>query len=141
MFFSAGERSAGGLKKLMKIAVTYEDGRVFPHFGMAVCVKFYEIEDGQIVSTEMAELKNPGHGFIARVIFGNGADTVITGSIKPSAANALMVSGIMLCAGAQGDADQAVKDYIAGKLVHDPSALTTDEICGHDDDEDPDHTH
>ena len=57
---------------------------------------------------------------------------LICGHIKPGAANAIMISGLMLCAGAQGDADDAVGAYIAGELKHDQSAVDIDEICGHD---------
>ena len=111
----------------MKIAVTYENGNVYEHFGMATCVKFYEIENGAIASENMVETKTPGHGMIAPVIFKNGAEALITGRIKPGAANALMLSGILLCAGASGDAEEAVKAYIAGALQHDPELLILDE--------------
>ena len=35
----------------MKIAVTYEDGNVFQHFGHTEQFKIYTAEDGKIVST------------------------------------------------------------------------------------------
>lgn len=116
----------------MKIAVTYKDGKVDPHFGMATQVKFYDVENGNVVSTDIVEL-TAGHTFIARVIYGNAADVVICGHIKPGAANALVLSGLMLCAGAEGDTDAAVEAYLAGTLQHDPDAIDLDEICGHDD--------
>ena len=34
----------------MKIAVTYENGQVFQHFGRTEQFKVYEVEDGRIVS-------------------------------------------------------------------------------------------
>ena len=118
----------------MKIAVTYdkENGSVYQHFGMATAVKFYNIENGAVVSTEIVEMKNPGHSMIAPVLFGNGAEVLICGHIKPGAANAIMISGLMLCAGAQGDADEAVAAYISGELQHDQNAVDIDEVCGHD---------
>jgi predicted Fe-Mo cluster-binding NifX family protein len=117
----------------MKIAVTYDNGNVHQHFGMATCVKFYNIQNGQIVSTDIVEMKSPGHGMIAPVLFGNGAEVLICGHIKPTAANALLVSGLMLCAGAKGDADRAVEDYISGVLKNDETAIDMDEVCGHED--------
>ena len=39
----------------MKIAVTYEDGQVFQHFGHTERFKLYEVEDGNVVSTELLE--------------------------------------------------------------------------------------
>ncbi len=126
---------------IMKIAVTYDkkNGSVYQHFGMATAVKFYNVENGSIISTDLVEIKKPGHSMIAPVLFGNGANVLICGHIKPGAANAIVISGLMLCAGAKGDADAAVKSYIAGELEHDRSAVDIDEICGHDSGEEHEH--
>ena len=70
---------------------------------------------------------------IAPVLFGNGAEVLICGHIKPGAANAIMISGGSCCAPAhRANADDAVGAYIAGELKHDQSAVDIDEICGHD---------
>ena len=37
----------------MKIAVTYDDGEIFQHFGKTESFKVYEVEDNQIVSSEV----------------------------------------------------------------------------------------
>ena len=37
----------------MRIAVTYENGQVFQHFGHTEEFKIYEIEDGKVISTEI----------------------------------------------------------------------------------------
>ena len=47
----------------MKIAVTYEEGKVFQHFGHTEHFKFYEVEDGkvttsQVVDTDMERLQD-----------------------------------------------------------------------------------
>jgi hypothetical protein len=39
----------------------------------------------------------------------------------------------MLCAGAKGDADRAVEDYISGVLKNDETAIDMEEVCGHED--------
>ena len=36
--------------KSMKIAVTYENGQIFQHFGHTEQFKVYDVEDGKIVS-------------------------------------------------------------------------------------------
>ncbi len=125
----------------MNIAVTYdkENGSIYQHFGMATAVKFYNIENGAVASTEIIEMKNPGHSMIAPVLFGNGAEVLICGHIKPGAANAIVISGLMLCAGAHGNADAAVEAYLSGELQHDQSAVDIDEICGHDGSEEHEH--
>ena len=33
----------------MRIAVTYENGQVYQHFGHSEAFKFYDVEDGQVV--------------------------------------------------------------------------------------------
>ena len=39
----------------MKIAVTYEDGRIFQHFGHTEQFKIYETADGRIVRAEVVD--------------------------------------------------------------------------------------
>ena len=45
----------------------------------------------------------------------NQIDVLICGGIGRGAQIALSEAGIELCAGASGDADKAVMDYLAGK--------------------------
>ncbi len=115
----------------MKIAVTYDNGQVHPHFGMACDVKIYDVQDNVIISSEIIEMAAAGHSVIAGVLFSNGVNAIICGNIKPGAAEALVMSGIQLFAGITGSADEAVDSYIAGTLKHHPEACTNDEICGH----------
>ena len=37
----------------MKIAVTYDNGNIFQHFGKTENFKVYEVEDNQVVSSEV----------------------------------------------------------------------------------------
>lgn len=46
----------------MKIAVTYEDGRIFQHFGHTEQFKIYETADGRIVRAEVVDTNGSGHG-------------------------------------------------------------------------------
>ena len=40
----------------MKIAVTYENGQIFQHFGHTAQFKLYEVEDGKVyISTSMKQ--------------------------------------------------------------------------------------
>ena len=39
----------------MKIAVTYENGQIFQHFGHTEQFKLYEVTDGKIVHAEIVE--------------------------------------------------------------------------------------
>ena len=101
----------------MKIAVTYENGKVFQHFGKTESFKIYEVEDNQIVSSEVISSNGSGHGALAGLLAEQGIDVLICGGIGGGAQAALADAGIELCAGAQGDTDQAVEAYLKGELV------------------------
>ncbi len=101
----------------MKIAVTYEDGKVFQHFGKTEFFKVYEVEDSKVISSEVIGSNGTGHGALAGLLAGQSIDVLICGGIGGGAQAALEEAGIELCAGAQGDADQAVDAYLKGELV------------------------
>ena len=42
----------------MKIAVTYENGEVFQHFGHTEEFKVYEVEDGKVVSSQVCRIQS-----------------------------------------------------------------------------------
>ena len=46
----------------MRIAVAYESGNVFAHFGRTGQFKIYEIEDGQVTATRVVGTGGQGHG-------------------------------------------------------------------------------
>ena len=46
----------------MKIAVPFEDGQVFQHFGRSAQFKVYEAENGQLLRTEVIPTNGQGHG-------------------------------------------------------------------------------
>ena len=61
----------------MKIAVTYEDGQIYQHFGHTEQFKLYEVEDGKVVSEEIIDTNGTGHGALAGMLRELGADTLI----------------------------------------------------------------
>ena len=102
----------------MRIAVTYENGQVFQHFGHTEEFKVYEVEDGKIVSSQVVGSDGKGHGALAGLLNDKGIDVLICGGIGGGAQAALSERGIELCAGASGDADEAVAAYLRGELVN-----------------------
>ena len=109
----------------MKIAVTYENGKVFQHFGKTETFKVYEVEDGKVISSEVIGSNGEGHGALAGVLEGQGVDVLICGGLGGGAQAALAEAGIEVCSGAEGDADQAVEAYLKGKttVVAGPSGV------------------
>ncbi len=114
----------------MKIAVTYENGNVFPHFGHTEQFKVYDVEDGKVVQMQVIDTNGSGHGALADVLSAQQVDTLICGGIGAGAQNALAQAGIRLYGGVSGSADEAVEALLAGRLAYDP-----DVHCGHHDSE------
>lgn len=117
----------------MRIAVTYENGLIFQHFGHTEQFKLYDIEDGRIVEEKVVDTNGQGHGALADFLSQAGADALICGGIGGGAKMALADAGIQLLGGVSGDADGAVKAYLAGNLEFNP-----DVHCNH---HDHDHGH
>ena len=102
----------------MKIAVTYDDGNVFQHFGRTEFFKVYEVEDNKVVSSEVVSSNGTGHGALAGLLSGIDVDVLICGGIGGGAQAALAEAGVELCAGASGNTDEAVEAYLKGELVN-----------------------
>ena len=120
----------------MRIAVTFENGNVFGHFGHTEQFKFFDVEEGRIVKEEIVPTCGSGHGALAGFLAGHNVDTLICGGIGMGAQNALTAAGIRFFAGVTGPADAAAKALAEGKLEYDPDARCDhhehhDGDCGH----------
>lgn len=107
--------------KKMRIAVTYEDGKIYQHFGHTSQFKLYDIEDGKITSTQIVETNGQGHGALSGFLSQGEVDVLICGGIGGGAQIALAEAEIKLYGGVSGDADEAVKAYLEGKLDFNPN--------------------
>ncbi len=114
----------------MKIAVTYENGEIFGHFGHTKQFKVYETENGKILSSKVVDTNGSGHGALAGMLSALDIDVLICGGIGGGAQMALSNAGIKLFGGVQGDADKAVEAYLNDALQYDPEAK-----CDHHDHE------
>ena len=114
----------------MKIAVTYENGEIFQHFGRTEQFKLYEVEGGKVVSSAVVGTNGQGHGALAALLEVAGADVLICGGIGGGAQMALAAAGIKLLGGVSGSCDAAVEALLAGRLEYNP-----DVRCNHHDHE------
>ena len=73
----------------MVIAVTYENGQVFQHFGHSEYFKIYEVEDGKIVKSEVYDTNGQGHGALAGFLKNYSLNLLIFGGIGGVAITAL----------------------------------------------------
>ena len=65
----------------MRIAVTYENGDVFQHFGHTETFKVYEVKDGRIVSSELIGSDGSGHEALAGLLKERKINVLICGGI------------------------------------------------------------
>lgn len=110
----------------MRIAVTYENGNIFQHFGHTAQFKFYDVEENRIVGEQVANTQGSGHGALAGFLTANGVHVLICGGIGAGAQNALAEAGIQLYGGVSGSADEAAAALLAGTLQYNP-----DVQCSH----------
>ena len=115
----------------MKIAVTYENGEIFQHFGHTKQFKIYEFDDGdKILNVELIDVNGSGHGALAGLLAEQGVDVLICGGIGGGAQMALKEAGIELFGGVVGGADSAVVAYLKRELTYNPEVR-----CSHHDHE------
>ena len=112
----------------MRIAVTYDNGEIFQHFGHTEQFKLYEVQDGKVVRSQVIDTLGSGHGALAGFLRLHEVTVLICGGIGGGARMALEQAGIKLYGGVQGSADAAVQAFIDGKLAYDP-----DVMCSHHD--------
>lgn len=106
----------------MKVAVTYENGSIFQHFGKTSQFKLYDVEGKEILSEVILDTNGTGHGALAGLLAEADVDVLICGGIGMGAQNALQNVGIRLYPGVSGEADEAVKALAGGTLQYDPDA-------------------
>ena len=111
---------------IMRIAVTYENGEIFQHFGHTEQFGLYDVEDGKIVSSEVVDTAGSGHGALAGMLSALHVDALICGGIGGGAQQALAAAGIRLYAGVTGSADAAAQALAEGKL-----ACNANATCSH----------
>ena len=115
----------------MIIAVTYQDGEIFQHFGHTEQFKLYEVENGKILKSEIMNSNGSGHGALAGLLKMFGVKVLICGGIGGGAQTALANAGIQLFGGVKGNADEAVEAYLAGKLEFNPNVKCNHHGEGH----------
>ena len=86
----------------MKIAVTYENGRIFQHFGHTEEFKIYETDNGEIISAEVISTDGQGHSALADFLFNNNISSVICGGIGGGGADHICFAAVEIDAACHG---------------------------------------
>ena len=104
----------------MRIAVSYDYGQIAPRFSADQRFKVYDVSNN-CVGPQSVVSTIGDNDTAARALSTLGVDTLICGSIRDSAKNALSNAGITLCSGVSGPADAAVKSFLTGNIRADDS--------------------
>lgn len=110
----------------MKIAVTYDNGNVFQHFGHSEQFKIYEVNEKEVITSSVCNTEGSGHGALAGFLKKHGVEVLICGGIGEGAQKALKEAGIKLYGGVKGAADEAVEALLWDKLNFNPNVM-----CNH----------
>lgn len=110
----------------MIIAVTYENGQVFQHFGHCAQFKLYTVEDKKIVSSEVVDTNGSGHGALAGFLAEKNVNSLICGGIGGGARTALAEKNISIYPGVTGSADSCAEALLNGTLIFNPNT-----VCAH----------
>jgi predicted Fe-Mo cluster-binding NifX family protein len=100
----------------MKIAVASEGKLVAGHFGHCEGFNIFTEQENKI--TESKFVQNPGHkpGFLPNYLNDLGVNVIISGGMGGGAIEIFEEKGIQVVTGATGDAGEAAKKFIEGKL-------------------------
>ena len=122
---SSGEAEKYGKpENALRIAVTFESGRIFPHFGQTKHFQLYDAESGTVISKTLINTFGSGRGALPEVLKRLGTDILICGGIGTGALKALEEREIKVISGVSGNTEQAVSEYLSGSLKKSGS------ICG-----------
>lgn len=117
----------------MRIAVTYQNGEVYQHFGHTELFRIYDVENGLVTHKMTIRPINAGHEAMAKVLQKAGADLLICGGIGDGARKAVNAAGISLYAGVTGSSDAAVDALLRGVLRYETgSTCSSHGSCGHE---------
>ena len=103
----------------MKIAVTYDNGEVFQHFGHTEQFKIYEIENDKVINEEIIDTNGTGHGLLCELLISRGVNALICGGLGSGTRNILKQNNIKVYPGVVGNVDKVIEDFINDRLNYD----------------------
>lgn len=118
----------------MKIAIPYENGNVFQHFGKTEIFKLYDTDNRTILCSEILSTNGKGHGELAAFLTSHDVKVLICGGIGAGAQASLAEAGIQLYGGVSGNADELANAFLNGTLRYNPEICCDHHGNGHSDD-------
>ena len=108
----------------MKVAVAYDNGEIYGHFGHCDMFAIYEYGEyvHECTKTLVETADRQGHQAMADLMREQGVDAVICGNMGGEGKALLLSYGIVPVVGYSGDADTAADLLVTGQLPINPGA-------------------
>ena len=120
----------------MKVAICFDKGRVFQHFGHTKEFKIYEIND-KVEGFYYVSSNGEGCSTLVPILKANHVNVLVCGGLGQGAFNHLTEAGIIVVSGVEGEVDEVIGELIQGTLKHSSEPNCDhhdhDENCHHDD--------
>ena len=100
----------------MIVAITYENGNVFMHYGKTRQFKIYEIDNNEIKSSRVIDCGEYSHHTLADLLALNNVDTLICGGLGGHDVESLMAKNIRIFNNASGNVDIVINEFLKGNL-------------------------
>jgi len=100
----------------MIVAITYENGNVFMHYGKTRQFAIYDIDNNIITNKKIIDCGEYSHHTLADLLALNNVDTLICGGCGMHAVESLEAKNIKIFNNASGNVDDVIKEFIAGNL-------------------------
>ena len=102
----------------MKVAICFDKGRVFQHFGRTKEFKIYEIKDNKVTDFYYVEVNGEGCSTLVPVLKANHINVLICGGLGEGAFNHLTEAGIIVVSGVEGEVDEVIGEFNEGTLKY-----------------------
>lgn len=102
---------------VIRIAVPYEKGEIFQHFGRSRELKIYDIKKKKLLEKELITTEGNGHGALTGILNALAVDVLLCGGIGSGARMALEANEIAIYGGRKGDADSAVEAFLKEEVI------------------------
>jgi predicted Fe-Mo cluster-binding NifX family protein len=100
----------------MKVAIPTFGPRVSPRFDYAASLLLFNLEDGKVVGSEKLSLQAWDRFQRLQKLRELGVKTLICGGIDGNSAQILSDYGVRVIAWVAGEADEAMRSFLQGKL-------------------------
>jgi predicted Fe-Mo cluster-binding NifX family protein len=119
----------------MKVAVSYQNGEIYEHFGHAECFAIYDFDMSDLNNTtkkliDVSQLH--GHEAMVERMKAEGVDAVLCGNMGGEGKALLLSYGIVPVVGYSGHADTAADMLVTGQLPITPGGEGGGCSCGGD---------